>query len=53
MGISNEHPKKMFFINLENIYIERDDQCWGGYGGEEGRSIYTDKIERESTLDQR
>lgn len=18
---------------LENIYIERDDQCWGGYGG--------------------
>ncbi|MBD2768607.1 hypothetical protein IC235_11985 [Hymenobacter sp. BT664] len=19
--------------NLENIYTERDDQCWGGYGG--------------------
>jgi hypothetical protein len=19
--------------NMENIYIERDDQCWGGYGG--------------------
>ena len=19
--------------NLENIYIERDDQCWGGHGG--------------------
>ncbi|MEG4534415.1 hypothetical protein [Microcoleus sp. D2_18a_D3] len=33
MGISNEPPKKMFFLNLENIYIERDDQCWGGYGG--------------------
>jgi hypothetical protein len=33
MGISNEHLKKMFFLNLENIYIERDDQCWGGYGG--------------------
>jgi hypothetical protein len=21
------------FPDLENIYIERDDQCWGGYGG--------------------
>lgn len=29
--------------NMENIYIERDDQCWGGYGGEKGRSICTDK----------
>jgi hypothetical protein len=19
--------------NMENIYLERDDQCWGGYGG--------------------
>jgi len=20
-------------LNMENIYLERNDQCWGGYGG--------------------
>lgn len=28
-----EDSLKEALPNLENIYIERDDQCWGGYGG--------------------
>jgi len=46
VGFAQEGSEQHYFViqrdddsigevlpNLKNIYIERDDQCWGGYGG--------------------
>jgi hypothetical protein len=29
----SEESREEAVTNIENVYIERDDQCWGGYGG--------------------
>ena len=32
MGCSEESEEEAV-ADMKNVYIERDDQCWGGYGG--------------------
>jgi hypothetical protein len=43
MSRSEDDPEQIL-PDVENVYIERDDQCWGGYGGIESVVLERDSL---------